>query len=59
MSEQKKVVEIFIKMDIIDKKRYYGLCYRYEGDTAYNVGCSSYDFNTIVEYIKEHFEIVE
>lgn len=59
MSEEKKVVEIFIKMDIIDKKHYYSLCYRYEGDTAYNVGCSSYDFNTIVDYIKEHFEIVE
>lgn len=46
-------------MDIIDKKHYYSLCYRYEGDTAYNVGCSSYDFNTIVDCIKEHFEIVE
>ena len=48
-----------IIMEMIDSKPYYSVQYRNIGENGYNIGYSSYNLKTVLEFIVEYFEIVE
>lgn len=61
MSEikEERVTDLSIIMEMIDSKPYYSVQYRNVGENGYNIGYSSYNLKTVLEFIGEYFEIVE
>lgn len=61
MSEikEERVTDLSIIMEMIDSKPYYSVQYRNVGEDGYNIGYSSYNLKTVLEFIGEYFEIVE
>ena len=61
MSEikEERVIDLSIIMEMIDSKPYYSVQYRNVGEDGYNIGYSSYNLKTVLEFIGEYFEIVE
>lgn len=61
MSEikEERVTDLSIIMEMIDSKPYYSVQYRNVGENGYNIGYSSYNLKTVLEFIDEYFEIVE
>lgn len=61
MSEikEERVNDLSIIMEMIDSKPYYSVQYRNVGEDGYNIGYSSYNLKTVLEFIGEYFEIVE
>lgn len=57
--KEKRVTDLSIIMEMIDGKPYYSVQYRNVGENGYNIGYSSYDLKTVLEFINEYFEIVE
>lgn len=57
--KEKRVTNLSIIMEMIDGKPYYSVQYRNVGENGYNIGYSSYDLKTVLEFINEYFEIVE
>lgn len=57
--KEEKVTDLSIIMEMIDGKPYYSVQYRNVGENGYNIGYSSYDLKTVLEFINEYFEIVE
>lgn len=57
--KEERVTDLSIIMEMIDGKPYYSVQYRNVGENGYNIGYSSYDLKTVLEFIDEYFEIVE
>ena len=57
--KEERVTDLSIIMEMIDNKPYYSVQYRNVGENGYNIGYSSYDLKTVLEFIDEYFEIVE
>lgn len=57
--KEERVTDLSIIMEMIDSKPYYSVQYRNVGENGYNIGYSSYDLKTVLEFIDEYFEIVE
>lgn len=57
--KEERVTDLSIIMEMIDGKPYYSVQYRNVGENGYNIGYSSYDLKTVLEFIDESFEIVE
>lgn len=58
-AKEERVTDLSIIMEMIDGKPYYSVQYRNVGENGYNIGYSSYDLKTVLEFINEYFEIVE
>lgn len=58
-AKEERVTDLSIVMEMIDGKPYYSVQYRNVGENGYNIGYSSYDLKTVLEFINEYFEIVE
>lgn len=58
MSEikEERVTDLSIIMEMIDSKPYYSVQYRNVGEDGYNIGYSSYNLKTVLEFIGEYFE---
>lgn len=57
--KEERVTDLSIIMEMIDSKPYYSVQYRNVGENGYNIGYSSYNLKTVLEFIDEYFEIVE
>lgn len=57
--KEERVTDLSIIMEMIDSKPYYSVQYRNVGENGYNIGYSSYNLKTVLEFIYEYFEIVE
>lgn len=57
--KEERVTDLSIIMEMIDSKPYYSVQYRNIGENGYNIGYSSYNLKTVLEFIDEYFEIVE
>lgn len=57
--KEERVTDLSIIMEMIDSKPYYSVKYRNIGENGYNIGYSSYNLKTVLEFIGEYFEIVE
>ncbi len=57
--KEERVTDLSIVMEMIDSKPYYSVQYRNVGENGYNIGYSSYNLKTVLEFIDEYFEIVE
>ena len=57
--KEERVPDLSIIMEMIDSKPYYSVQYRNVGEDGYNIGYSSYNLKTVLEFIGEYFEIVE
>ena len=59
MSEikEERVTDLSIIMEMIDSKPYYSVQYRNVGEDGYNIGYSSYNLKTVLEFIGEYFEM--
>lgn len=57
--KEERVTDLSIIMEMIDSKPYYSVQYRNVGEDGYNIGYSSYNLKTVLEFIGEYFEIVE
>lgn len=57
--KEERVTDLSIIMEMIDGKPYYSVQYRNVGENGYNIGYSSYNLKTVLEFIDEYFEIVE
>lgn len=55
---KEKVTELQQVFRIIDDKPYYELKYKKVGEDYYHIGYSSYDFNNVLQWEKECFELV-
>lgn len=53
------VTDLSIIMRRIYGKPYYEVKYRNVGKNGYNIGYSSYNLKTVLEFINEYFEILE
>lgn len=58
-TKEERVTDLSIIMEMIDNKPYYSVQYRNVGENGYNIGYSSYNLKTVLEFIDEYFEIVE
>lgn len=58
-AKEERVTDLSIIMEMIDSKPYYSVQYRNVGENGYNIGYSSYNLKTVLEFIGEYFEIVE
>lgn len=58
-AKEERVTDLSIIMEMIDGKPYYSVQYRNVGENGYNIGYSSYNLKTVLEFIDEYFEIVE
>lgn len=58
-AKEERVTDLSIIMEMIDSKPYYSVQYRNVGENGYNIGYSSYNLKTVLEFIDEYFEIVE
>ena len=58
-TKEERVTDLSIIMEMIDSKPYYSVQYRNVGEIGYNIGYSSYNLKTVLEFIDEYFEIVE
>jgi hypothetical protein len=58
-TKEERVTDLSIIVEMIDSKPYYSVQYRNVGENGYNIGYSSYDLKTVLEFIDEYFEIVE
>lgn len=58
-TKEERVTDLSIIMEMIDGKPYYSVQYRNVGENGYNIGYSSYDLKTVLEFINEYYEIVE
>lgn len=57
--KEERVTDLSIIMEMIEGKPYYSVQYRNVGYIGYNIGYSSYNLKTVLEFIDEYFEIVE
>lgn len=57
--ETEIVTDLSIIMRRIYGKPYYEVQYRNVGKNGYNIGYSSYNLKTVLEFINEYFEILE
>ena len=58
--KEERVTDLSIIMDMIaGKTPYYSIRYKNVGEDDYNIGYSSFNLKTVLEFIDEYFEIVE
>lgn len=58
--KEERVTDLSIIMDTIaGKTPYYSIRYKNVGEDDYNIGYSSFNLKTVLEFIDEYFEIVE
>lgn len=58
--KEERVTDLSIIMDMIEGKTpYYSIQYKNVGENDYNIGYSSFNLKTVLEFIDEYFEIVE
>lgn len=55
-AKEERVTDLSIVMEMIDGKPYYSVQYRNVGENGYNIGYSSYDLKTVLEFINEYFD---
>lgn len=55
--EKIKVTDLILTWEMVGGKPYYSILYKKLGDTEYNEGFSSYDYNIVLNYREEYFDL--
>ena len=57
ISEKIKVTDLILTWEILGGKPYYNIRYKKVNATDYCEGFSSYDYNVVLNYRKEYFDL--